>query len=87
MPQSDRTEHGAHFILGAELRTSEDSHFADYYGCEIKEHWHPEDLEKPIGERRVVNQSGVRQDVVEILDRNGLYAEWINPGMVGVYSK
>ncbi|QGH74780.1 hypothetical protein MAL1_00001 [Bacteriophage DSS3_MAL1] len=28
---------------------------------------------------------GVAQDVTDILESNGLFAEWINPGMVGVY--
>jgi hypothetical protein len=86
-PVYDRREYGAHFIIGAELRTSEDSYFADYYQEEIREHWHPEDLSKPIRERRIVNSNGVRQDVIDILARHGLYFEWINPGMGGVYSK
>jgi hypothetical protein len=28
---------------------------------------------------------GVNQIVVDILDKNGLYAEWINPGILGVH--
>lgn len=28
---------------------------------------------------------GVNQVVVDILDKNGLFAEWINPGVLGVH--
>jgi hypothetical protein len=28
---------------------------------------------------------GVNQVVVDILDANGLFAEWINPGVLGVH--
>jgi hypothetical protein len=28
---------------------------------------------------------GVNQAVVDILDANGLFAEWINPGVLGVH--
>jgi len=28
---------------------------------------------------------GVNQDIVDILDANGLFAEWINPGIIGVH--
>lgn len=70
-------EHGAHFILGAELRDDKDSYFADYYQSEVREH-----LNK---DGKIVNAFGIRQDVIEILEAHGLFAEWINPGQVGVY--
>ena len=28
---------------------------------------------------------GVNQTVVDVLSQNGLYAEWINPGVLGVH--
>lgn len=28
---------------------------------------------------------GVAQDICDVLHEHGLYAEWINPGIVGVY--
>lgn len=86
-PVYNRQEYGAFFILGAELRDGNDSYFADYYQEEIKEHWHPEDINKPLLQRRIINAHGIRQDVINILDKYNLYAEWINPGMCGIYSK
>lgn len=86
-PVYDRIEHGAQFILGAELRTGDDHYFADYYQYEVKERYHPDDADKAPRDRRILNISGVRQDVIEILDKHGLYFEWINAGMGGVYYK
>jgi hypothetical protein len=76
-PIYDRAEYGAHFILGGELRTNDDHYFADYWQEEIKEH---------VNEAgQIVNAFGIRQDVIDILNANDLYAEWINGGMVGIY--
>ena len=69
---------GAHFILGAELRNGDDRRFADMYGEEFKEHRNEE------GE--IINAFGIRQDVIDILQANELYAEWIDAGTVGIYS-
>lgn len=70
-------EYGSHFIIGAELRTNDDVRFCDYYQEEIKEGY---DING-----NIINAFGIRQDVADILKANGLYAEWINPGQVGVY--
>jgi hypothetical protein len=69
---------GAHFILGAERRTSDDRLFADHYCEEIKEHRNEDG--------KIINAFGIRQDVIDILDANELYAEWIDGGTVGIYS-
>jgi len=66
----------AHFVIGAELRDSTDQRYCDYYQEEVKEH---------VAAGRIVNAFGIRQDVLDILAANGLFAEWINAGMVGVY--
>lgn len=29
---------------------------------------------------------GVSLDIINVLDKYGLYAEWINPGVLGVYN-
>lgn len=70
-------ENGANFIIGAELRNSEDRYFADYYGEEIREYIDDNGA--------VINAFGVRQDVIDILDHNNLRSEWINPAQLGVY--
>lgn len=77
--------HGCEFIIGGELRTNDDEYFADYYQETIRERWDRTDV--PISERRVINAFGVRQDVVDILDANGLWSEWINAGQLGIYQK
>lgn len=76
-PVYDREDYGAHFIIGGELRDSDDHYFCDYYGEEVKEYVD--------ANGRIVNAFGIRQDVRDILEANGLHAEWINAGMVGVY--
>lgn len=68
---------GAHFILSAELRCHSDQLFADYYHQEINEHYSDDG--------QIINACGIRQDVIDILNKNGLYAEWIDPGTVGIY--
>ena len=67
---------GAHFILSAEHR-HDGRLFADTYHEEIREH------RNDAGE--IVNAFGIRQDVIEILDTNNLFAEWIDAGTVGIY--
>jgi len=76
-------EHDAHFIIGAELRDSDDRYFCDYYQEEVRERWDREDV--PIKERKVLNAFGILTEVHDILKANQLYAEWINPGQVGIY--
>lgn len=76
-------EHGSVFIIGGELRDSEDTYFCDYYQETLRERFDRTDI--PMLERKILNRSGIRTDVHEILDKHGLYAEWINPGQVGVY--
>jgi len=69
---------GAHFILGAERRTGDDRLFADRYGEEFKEQYTEDGV--------IINAFGIRQDVIDILQANDLYAEWIDAGTVGIYS-
>ena len=68
---------GAHFILSGELADSNSSYFADYYGECIREYIDEDG--------KTVNAFGIRQDVIEILKAYRLFAEWIDPGTVGIY--
>lgn len=70
-------ERGVHFIIGGELRTGDDQYFADYYQEQVWEH--VDDSGK------IVNAFGVRQDVIDILDKYSLFSEWINPAQLGVW--
>ncbi|AFU88190.1 hypothetical protein CcrColossus_gp320 [Caulobacter phage CcrColossus] len=76
-------EHGTHFIIGAELRDNDDSLFCDYYQEDVRERWDREDV--PVAERKILNAQGIKTEVHDVLKKHGLYAEWINPGQVGVY--
>jgi hypothetical protein len=76
-PVYDRPSESAEFILGAELRTKDDTYFADYYREELREY------RDETG--KIQNPFGIRTDVNDILTENGLMAEWINGGMVGIY--
>ncbi len=69
---------GAHFILSAEDRDSNGLLFADYYAEEIREET---DAESGL----ILNAFGVREDVAEILRANSLFAEFIDPGTIGIY--
>lgn len=70
-------ESGAHFVLGGELRDDNDSYWADYY---------QEELVESMGDNGVIlNAFGIRTQVHDILRKHGLFAEWINAGMVGIY--
>ncbi len=77
-PVYDRHEYGCQFVLGAERQTNDSPLFADYYQEEIREH---------VKDGKVINAWGVRQDVRDVLDANGLWDEWINAGMTGIYLK
>lgn len=77
--------HGArhdegYFVISAEHRTIDDSLWADYYQEEVREQWN-EDRTK------ILNASGIRTKVHDILSKYDLYAEWVNPGMVAVYDR
>ena len=72
------TDNGCEFIIGAELRNSDDEYFCDYYGYSFEEH-----LDK---KGNIVNAFGIREDVWKILKKYELTAEWFNPAQVGVYS-
>lgn len=69
-------EGGCEFIIGAELRTNDDTLFCDYYQEEVREQ---------VVDGKVINAFGIRQDVADIIDKNGLFAEWRNPGQVAIY--
>ena len=68
-------DYGAHFIISAE-----DNYpvpVADYYNEVLREY---------VDETgKIQNAGSIATFVNDILAKNGLYAEWINPGMVGVY--
>lgn len=68
----DRQENGNHFILSAEDYDKDGLPAADYY----------QEYLRQVGDE---NPWGIRTDINAILEANGLYAEWINPGMLGVY--
>ena len=67
----------AHFLIGCEYRTMDDQLVGDFYLEEIKEY---------VDEDGVIhNAFGIRTVVHDILSRNGLFAEWINGHLLGVY--
>ena len=72
------TDNGCEFIIGAELRNSDDEYFCDYYQYSLKEY-----LDK---KGNIVNAFGIREDVWKILKKYDLTAEWFNPAQVGIYS-
>ena len=85
-PVMDRTDgYGCEFLISAERYHCDDKLWCDYYQEEVREHWHPDDLDKPLIERRINNAWGIRTEVNEVLNAKALHAEWINPGLVGVY--
>lgn len=77
-------ENGAHFIVGAERRSNDEPLWCDYYQEEVIEAWSTPDKSDP--SRRILNDSGIRTEMLDILDKHGLFAEWINPGQVGVFN-
>lgn len=76
-PVLDKQEYNAQFLLGAELRNSEDRYFADYYCEEVKE--------EVDSKGEVINAWGIHEDVHKILKKYNLRAEWIDAGLVGIY--
>lgn len=74
-----RDRYYCEFILGAELRTNDDTHFADASREYLREFVD--------ANGKIQNPFGIRTDVNDILTNNGLYAEWINAAMVGIYVK
>ena len=90
-PVFESADYGCQFIIGGELRTSDDRYFADYWREELKEFLRP--IKKGEDTRFLTiiagevceNPFGIRTDVGAILKEHGLYGEWINGGMLGVY--
>ena len=76
VPVYDHGEDGT-FIISAEENT-DDNTWADYYDGPSLEH-----LNKTTGEWEW--SFGVNPKIERALDKFGLYAEWINPGSLGVY--
>lgn len=68
---------GAHFLVGCEMRTSDDDPVGDYYQEFIREHLD--------SDGKIQNAFGIRTVIHNILAEYDLYAEWINPGLLGVY--
>lgn len=69
-------DYGAHFIISAE--ENYDETWADYYDGRNLER-----VDEETG--KIVWRFGVNPKITDILDENGLFDEWINPGMIGVY--
>ena len=67
----------AHFLIGCEPRGAGDEPVADYYQEFIREHVD--------GDGVIQNAFGIRTVIHDILDEHGLFAEWINPGVLGIY--
>lgn len=68
---------GAHFILSGERESDDSGLWADYYGEEI--------VETVDEGQAILNAFGIRESVHEILRASDLYAEWIDPGTLGIY--
>jgi len=75
-PVFERNDYRAHFILSGE--DNSDEVWADY--------WEAASLEKQLECGKIVWAFGINQKVHDILTPLGLYAEWINPGMLGIYT-
>ena len=69
--------YGAHFQIGCEPRTTGDEPVGDYYQEHIREYVDDDGV--------IQNAFGIRTVINDILDRNDLYAEWINGAVIGVY--
>ena len=73
-PVIDRCDEDGYFIISAEHGARDDGlPWADYYETVT--------LDNKLGYR-----FGVHPDIVSILDKNGLFAEWANPGFLGVWN-
>ena len=68
---------GAHFLVGCEMRTSDDDPVGDYYQEFLREYVD--------GNGVIQNAFGIRTWVNDLLERNNLFAEWINAAVFGVY--
>ena len=68
---------GAHFYIGCEPRTNDEIPVGDFYQEFIREHIDDDG--------KIQNAFGIRTWVHDLLTRKELYAEWINPGLLGVY--
>jgi len=67
----------SHFIISGEDFDANGMPVADYYQEYLKEYVNDDG--------KIENPFGVRTDVVDTLAANGLYAEWIDAGTLGVY--
>ena len=68
---------GAHFLIGCEPRTGDDWPVGDIYQEYIREYRDENG--------KIQNAFGIRTEIHDILDQYGLYAEWINGALFGIY--
>lgn len=68
-------DYGAHFIISGE----------DNYPVAVADYWQEYMKEHVDAAGKIQNAFGIATFVHEILRANGLYAEWIDGGTVGVY--
>ena len=63
---------GGHFAISGESgdTASDGMDWAEYYSEDYRELW---------------SRFGVHNEINDILDANDLFAEWIDPGVLGVY--
>lgn len=69
----------AHFLIGCEPRGNGDEPVGDYYQEYIREHRD--------ANGKIQNAFGIRTAIHDILDSHNLFAEWINPGLLGIYDR
>lgn len=74
-PVTEGGDYG-HFVISAE--DNYDEVWADYWDGPRLERRDPKT-------GKILWAFGVNPKITRILDRHGLHAEWINPGMLGVY--
>ena len=75
--QGSYGSYGQHFSISAEDPCSDGILAADYYQEFTREYVDDDG--------KIHNPFGIRTWIYDLLDDKGLYAEWINPGVLGVY--
>ncbi|NJO58780.1 MAG: hypothetical protein HC836_10660 [Richelia sp. RM2_1_2] len=74
-PVFESTDYG---FFGISAEDNVDETWADFYEAPRLERF-------TVPGGKLVWKSGVSPKITDILEANGLHAEWINPGMLGVY--
>jgi len=76
----DRNDYRAEFIMSGEDVDKNGYVVADFYQEYIREHWNDD-------KTKILNVGGIRTDINDILAKNGLMAEWIDGGTIGIYQR